>query len=169
MLRLVSPPQRGGYGQQSSLVNVKAPVLISRDDIEGEGRAVLRRISVCYRQLQNSPAHSLPFLCPEKTPLIKPHMLGKYPQTFRKLPRQQAVSAHIRPTPGPHGFHTGQMWTGSGPKICCFLGCSCPFSKADEQLIKCVLYFDRDAGDYRVHSSDSIALATESIMANREK
>lgn len=66
MLRLASPPQRGGYGQQSSLVNVKAPVLISRDNIEGEGRAVLRRISVCYRQLQNSTAHSLPFLCPEK-------------------------------------------------------------------------------------------------------
>lgn len=66
MLRLASPPQRGGYGQKSSLVNVKAPVLISRDNIEGEGRAVLRRISVCYQQLQNSTAHSLPFLCPEK-------------------------------------------------------------------------------------------------------
>lgn len=66
MLWLASPPQLGGYGQQSSLVNVKTPVLISRDNMEGEGRAVLRRISVCYQQLQNPTAHSLPFLHPEQ-------------------------------------------------------------------------------------------------------
>ncbi len=31
-------------------------------------------------------------------------------------------SKHCRPTSGPHGFHTGQMWAGSGPKLCCCLG-----------------------------------------------
>ncbi len=38
------------------------------------------------------------------------------------IPRQQAVSAQIRPTSGPHEFHTGQIWAGSGPKLCCCLG-----------------------------------------------
>ncbi len=31
-------------------------------------------------------------------------------------------SKHCQPTSGPHGFHTGQMWAGSGPKLCCCLG-----------------------------------------------
>ncbi len=51
---------------------------------------------------------------------LKCEIWWKKPWTFK--PRQQAVSAQIRPTSGPHGFHTGQMWAGSGPKLCCCLG-----------------------------------------------
>ncbi len=37
-------------------------------------------------------------------------------------PRQQPLLTQIRPTSGPLGFHTGQMWAWSGPALCWYLG-----------------------------------------------
>ncbi len=38
------------------------------------------------------------------------------------IPDSKHCWPRSRPTSGPHGFHTGQMWAGSGPKLCCCLG-----------------------------------------------
>ncbi|XDV25363.1 hypothetical protein PO909_029288 [Leuciscus waleckii] len=39
------------------------------------------------------------------------------------IPDSNIVSAQIRPTPGPCEIHVYQMWAGSGPTPCCWLGC----------------------------------------------
>ncbi len=64
------------------------------------------------------PAHIRPTSGPHPAH-IRPTS-GPHPAHIR--PTSGPHPAHIWPTSVPHGFHTGQMWAGSGPKLCCCLG-----------------------------------------------
>ncbi len=64
----------------------------------------------------------LAHICPASGPHLSRICPASGPHPARIWPTSVPHPAHICPTSVPHGFHTGQMWAGSGPKLCCCLG-----------------------------------------------
>ncbi len=80
------------------------------------------------------PAHIRPTSGPHLAhirPTSGPHLAHIRPTSGPHLAHIRPTSgphlAHICPTSVPHEFHTGQMWAGSEPKLCC---CLCSFIKS---------------------------------------